>query len=182
MKNSTKIERIIVWVLILGAVLTFGLALTLGYKITYNQYAGILAIMIASILVFTDSKKTLGVLFIILALGTFNLLGFGYFIDAAMTFGISKANIAINSPGIQLYSLILLIILIRKRKDNLKTLYQKHFGQTKEDYRKAKEANGTRFRKKFESLSDSEVLERLEHDLVPEAKKALNEIKEQRGL
>ena len=182
MKNSSKIEKIITWILICGSILTFGLGLILGYKLTYNQYAGILAILIASILLFTGSKRTLGVLFIILALGTFNLLGFGFFLDAAMTFGISKANVAINSPGIQLYSLILMIILIRKRKHNLLELYNKTFGLTEVDQKEAKQATIKSFMNKFENLSDSEVLERLEHKLIPEAQEALLEIKKQRGL
>lgn len=182
MKNKIKTERILIWVLISGTIITFGLALILGYRITYNQYAGILAILITSYFFFTGSDKTLGSLFIILVLGTFNILSFGYFIDAAITFGVSKANIEINGPGIQLYSLILLIVLFRKRKDELKALYRKYYGQTNEDYQKVRVTMGDRFREKFESLSDSEVLERLEHDLVPEARKALQDIKKQRGI
>ena len=177
-KKNATIERVILWILILGAILSFGTSLLAGNSLLYTDYAGILAIFIAAVISFTKPEKSLGVLFIILVLGAFNLLGFVSFIN--LVFYIGKGGFV--SPGIQMYSLLLLIFLVQNRKTELKELYHKNFSQSEEDYIKSRELAKNSFLKKFENLSDAEVVERLSHDLIPEAKEALNEIKEKRGL
>lgn len=180
--KKISIEKLIIWILNGCAAISFSVGLILGYSLSYTQYAGILSILVVTVMLLLKPKKILGALFIILALGSLNLISFGYFIDIYFSFGVNLAGIDIASPGIQLYSIILLTILIRKRKDKLKELYQKNFGQTEEDYNKAKESAKNRFIDKFNGLSDNEILLRLKEDLVPEAIEALNQIKTKRGI
>ena len=182
MDSTIKIENFILWILISCAFFSFTIGLIMGYSLSYTQYAGILAILIATTIFFLKPAKALTTLFVILALGTLNLISFGFFIDIYFSFGVNLVGIDIASPGIQLFSLILLIVLMRKRKDKLKELYQRNFGQTNEEYQNSKESTKNRFITKFENLSDCEVVERLNHNLIPEAKEALIEIKKQRGL
>lgn len=90
-----------------------------------------------------------------------------------MTFGFSF----LVTPGIQLNSLILLVILIVRRRNKIAEIYRNTFGKTDKEKLHLK----NRFKIRYQDLTDEEIGSRLQNDLVPEAKEALIEIKEERN-
>jgi len=121
-------------------------------------------------------KLIIGIL-ILLFLGLFNLMSFAYFINVVLTFGFS----ILVTPGIQLFSLILLGFLVVRRRKELINIYHKEFGQTEEEIQQSKIESKNSFKNNFYSLSDYEIELRLKENIVPEAKQALIEIMEERN-
>ena len=93
-----------------------------------------------------------------------------------MSFGIS----VLVTPGIQLISLIMLSVLVIKKREKVGEFYRETFGKTEEEKEQSRLNAYNRFKMKFNGLTDREIENKLQQDLVPEAISALNEIKEQR--
>lgn len=176
MKKLKQIEFIILITLWIGSLLTYSIALANNYILHMSDYFGLIGLTVVSIISFSKPEKAVCSVLTLLTLGLFNILSFVYFFNWVMTFGFS----ILVTPGIQLISLFLLVILIILKKKEVIEIYRNIFGQTEEDKKLNKLNIKIRFMNKFKLLSDHEIDILLQNDLVPEAKEVLNEIKKDR--
>ncbi len=84
------------------------------------------------------------------------------------------------TPGLQLISLSLFLILIIRKNDKFKAVMQNLFSQTEQDKMNNQNQLKIRFKNKFTHLTDQEIETKLQQKIVPEAKEALLEILEER--
>lgn len=176
LQSFSKTENRILLVLWISILITYPLAILSQYNLFLSDYFGLVALIIVTIIAMTRQIDLFPFVLILLLLGVFNVFSFVYFINIVFRFGISS----FISPGIQLYSLILLIILIRKRSTILHVFWIRFFGKSDQEKQQNKEKIRENFKIKFRNLSDEEINRRLKNDLVPEAKQALLEILEER--
>jgi predicted membrane channel-forming protein YqfA (hemolysin III family) len=176
MKIFTKTEFVILLILWLGSLITYSIALINNYDLYVSDYLGLGGLIIATTISVFKPEKALVSVIILLLLGLFNLLSFVYFVNVVISFGI----VILVTPGIQLISLVLLIVLSIKEKEKVRELYQQTLGETEDEKENAKLNAKNRFKLNFEKLTDKEIDYRLEQGLVPEAIEALKEIKEER--
>lgn len=172
MKNFKKTEFIILatlWVCILA---TYPYALFSGYVLYTSDYLGFIGLSIATFYSFRNPAKSFEALLILLSLGLFNLLSFIYFFNVVFTFGFS----IFVTPGIQILSLALLIIIISQKREKFSTVFHSSFGTTEEESEAKRSSLKNSFKNKLEKLTDAQIEARLQDDLVPEAKEALLEI------
>lgn len=142
-----------------------------NYTCDYRHYIGLTLLLISGILFFINRKIYKYVFGITLIIGTFNLIAFSTYI-----IGINLIFIPIQ--------IIPFIILILYSTIYRKQLIELYFRITQKDEKEEQEyfnIKKERFKRKFEDLNDGEIENKLNQDLVPEAKKALNEIKSERG-
>lgn len=176
MKAIKKIEFLILIILWILSITTYSLAYINGYSLYNSDYLGIIGLLIVSVFLLIRPDKALETLMLLLFLGLLNLISFVYFFNIVLTFGIS----GFVTPGIQLLSLILLTILIVKRRKKVFEIYQSFFGITENEKEKNRYRIKESFKTNFENLTDEEIDMRLQENLVPEAKEALTEIKNER--
>ncbi|MGQ1786775.1 hypothetical protein [Saccharicrinis sp. GN24d3] len=176
MEKLKNIENIILLILWTISLTTFPIALLNDYSLFPSDYFGFVGLVVVSTFSYLKPTKSFEALLVLLLLGLFNLLSFAYFINMVMTFGIS----IFVTPGIQLISLVFLIVLVAKRRNKTRLFYLKIFGLTEEDKEQSRKSSQNFFKRKFENLTDIEIENRLQEDLVPEAIEALVEIKEER--
>lgn len=120
--------------------------------------AGILSLMVVTLLYFKNLKISKTVLFIVLTLGLISVLNF----NVAFDFNLMGL---INIP-----ILIFLSIFIYRRFNFFE---EEYFSKSAESYNKQSESNLNFFIKKFENLSKEELEEKIENkDLTIEARKA----------
>ena len=142
-----------------------------NYTFDYRHYIGLTLLLISTILFFTNRKIYKYVFGITLIIGTFNLIAFSTYI-----IGINLIFIPIQI--IPCAILIFYSIIYRKQ------LVELYFRITQKDEKEEQEYFNVKkesFKRKFADLNNSEIEKKLNQDLVPEAKKALNEIKSERG-
>lgn len=121
-KHTEIIILILLWVLS-GA--TFTWAVAGNYNLFVSDYIGIAGLVVVSaIFAFKHSIKTEALL-VLLALGTFNLASFVYFFNVVISFGFGT----IVSPGIQILSLVLLVVLILARTGKVKEMVSFFYGK-----------------------------------------------------
>lgn len=176
MKNLKKTEIVILIILWVMSLITCSIALFHNYILYTSDYLGFLGLTVVSLICLFKPEKRFQSVLTLLVLGFFNVLSFTYFFNIVMTFGFS----VMVTPGVQLVSFVLIILLLIKRRKLVKKLYRQTFGQTKEERQQSKQTSKNRFKSKFEQLSDGEIENRLRQDLVPEAKFALTELMEER--
>ncbi|MFC4874816.1 hypothetical protein [Negadavirga shengliensis] len=176
MKIFKRTENIIILTLWLTILSTYPYALLNDYNLFLSDYLGLAGLTIVTLIAFYIPKMTFKSLMVLLFFGLFNLFSFIYFINLVFTFGFAS----IVSPGIQLLSLILLLILAFKRQGELGIIWTNLFGQTDEEIQQNKDRMKDSFKVKFINLSDKEIENRLQNDLVGEARKALIEIQNER--
>ena len=141
-----------------------------NYTFDYRQYIGLSLLLISGILFFTNQKIYRYVFGVTLILGTLNLIAFSTYI-----IGINFLFIPIQI--IPFIVLIIYLILYRKQIVELFfRIIQKDEKEEQEYYQKKID----RFKIKFSDLTDREIENKINQDLVPEAKKALIEIKTER--
>ncbi len=176
MGKYKTIESKIILTIWLLCIVTYVLALLNNFILQISNYLGLLGLIVVTIISYYKTELTTKSLFILLILGLFNIFSFIYFIDFAFVFRF----LSIVSPGIQGYSLILLIILLYNKREKLSNIYDKKFGQTSEEIDKEKLNSKNNFKQKFSQLTNEEIEKKLQQDLLPEAILALNELKEER--
>ncbi len=164
MLKSLKTETLILGILWLTIITTYPVVLFTDYAFHQSDLAGLVALLLVSIVSFLRKEIAFQLVLVLLLLGTFNILSFIYFFNL------------IISPGIQLYSLVLLGVLIYKRRSRF-TLKRELTPEKKKDRPNTR----NRFLSKFEKLSDTEIEEKLKQDLALEAKQALEIIQKQRN-
>jgi len=175
-KIIRQIENIIILILWVTIISTFPYALLNNYNLLLSDYLGLTGLSAVSLIAFYYPKMTFKALMILLLLGVFNIFSFIYFINLVLTFGFSS----IVTPGIQLFSLVLLLVLAYKKQVELSNLYKNLFGRTDEEIQQSKESLKNSFKLKFSTLSDTEIEIRLKNNLVEEARNALIEIHNER--
>jgi len=173
LKNTEYIILAILWISLLT---TYLIALFNGYNLFVSNYIGLFALTVATVFSLLKPKLVFESILFLLIIGLFNLASYLYFFNIVMTFGFS----GIVTPGIQLFSLILLCVLVFRERDKSKAIYKKLFRQTNEDKLQSKIISQNHFKLKFEKLSDKEIENKLKQDLVPEAIFALKQIREER--
>lgn len=176
MERFKKIEILILSSLWVGALSTYSIALFNNYVLFNSDYLGLIGLTVATIFTIIKPNKSLPSVLIILILGLFNLLSFVYFFNVVLTFGFS----GFVTPGIQLISLVLLVVLLITKKVEVFGFFQNIFEQTEEERKQTERNIQNSFIEKFEKLSDNEIDYKLGEGLVPEAIEALKKIKEER--
>ena len=142
--------------------------LTTDYIFTYKQYIGLTLVAVCTALFFINRKFYKLLLGFTLSIGTLNIIGFS---TAISTFGLSIVRV-------QLTSIVVLFVFILVFKEDLERLFTKPESETEkqEKFDDLKEV----FKRRFKSLSDQDIDEKLGQKLVPEALAALEEIKAER--
>lgn len=168
-----KTEHLIISILWCLLLITLLISWSLGLLFSLKNAMALTALTVVTIILYLSPKQAFKALFVLLLLGTFNLLEFAP-IGFAFTFGFQ----GVVSPGIQLVSLAFLFVLILKRSDIVKERYAQILGVNGE--KKVNVNTQNRFIQKFEKLSDDEIDRKLQEKLVPEAIHALQTIKDSR--
>lgn len=176
MEKFKKTEIIILAILWSMSLISYSIALLNNNVLFTSDYFGLAGLTLVTAIVCIKPEKAFQSVLMLLFSGLFNLLSFAYYFNVVITFGFS----VLLTPGIQLISLVLLIVLIIKKRNKAGKFYRETFGLT-EDKRENERKNAQNsFKIKFEQLSDMEIEIKLQQDLVPEAIAALNEIKAER--
>lgn len=176
MERLKKTEIIILLILWMLSLSSNGIALLNDYVLFPSDYLGMVGLFIVSTISFVKPERVLLSVIVLLILGLFNLVSFAYFFNWVFTFGFS----VLLTPGLQLISLIALVVLFVSKRSEVAQLYRETIGQTKEEKERVVQYSQNRFKAKFERLNDQEIDLKLQQRLVPEAMAALNEIKEER--
>jgi CDP-diglyceride synthetase len=174
--NLKKIENILILILWISVLASFPYALLTNYQLFLSDYLGLAALLIVTAIAIFYPKFTFKGLLILLVLGLFNVFSFIYFFNIVFYFGISS----IISPSIQLFSLILLIILVVKRGDKISGFFKILFGRTEKETLDHKTQLKNNFKLKFAKLTEQEIEKKLESKLVEEATQALIELQQER--
>ena len=155
---------------IIGLVSVLQVLLT-DYTFNYRQYIGLSLLMVCGIFFFTDSRLYKYFFGITLILGTLNLIAFSTYI---FTFYF------IFFP-IQILPFIFLVVYLIKYRERISDLYFRSIQKSEEEEQEYYDRKLKRFKEKFSELSDPEIEDKLNQELVPEAKQALLEIIENRN-
>jgi hypothetical protein len=176
MEKFKKTEIIILAMLWSMSLTSYSIALLNNNVLFTSDYLGLAGLTLVTMIALIKPERSFQSVLMLLFSGLFNLLSFAYYFNVVITFGFS----VLVTPGIQLISLVLLIVLIINKKNEAGKFYRETFGLT-EDKRENERKNAQNsFKTKFEQLSDIEIDIKLQQDLVPEAIAALNEIKAER--
>lgn len=140
--------------------------------LSYPFWIGLSLLIICFILQYQKSIKFNSFFGIILILGIFNLIQFVPF-RFAIQLGLIKFEIIPT---------LFFLIFIYLNKSRVLDLIQDWFTTSDEEKEKNSISKYESFKKNFQDLSDTEIENRLNDVLVPEARKALMEIKEERSL
>lgn len=173
-----KVEKFLIVTLWIGALISYSIALLLGYDLFDSDIIGMIGILILTLSFLIFKKVIFYILFAVLFIGMLNIASFVYFINLNVTFGFLGKKLA---PGIQLYSFILMAIFITLRKPKVLELFNSILGQPDYNNENVYKQRLRYFKTKFKNLSDYELNEKLEFsDLVKPAKDALIEIRNER--
>ena len=155
--------------LIVGLGSTFQVWIT-DYVFDYRQYIGFTFLFISTILYYRNRNLYKYVFGLTLILGTFSLIAFStYIIEIKLFF--------IPIQIIPFFSLIVFTIIYKKWIGDL------FFGlveNTQDDEQALYQRKMARFKENFFNLSDDEIAGKLNQELLPEARKALEEIRSER--
>lgn len=136
----------------------------------YRFWIGMFSLLVCYILYFQKSNYFKSYFGIILILGIFKLIQFVPF-QLTVSFGLLPFEVI---PTIFFFMFIFL------NRSRVLDIIQDWFTTSEEDKEKNSKSKYESFKKDFHNLSDTEIENRLSLVLVPEARKALMEIKEQR--
>lgn len=169
MKRINLILFIILWLSVLG---TFSYALANGYLLLFSDKLGFIALSIASLIIVRKPKISGEVLLCLLLPGVLNVFSFIYFFNFLVSFGFS----ALVSPGLQLFSIALLAILIKGNKGLLSKSIRFMLSTSQTDLEDQSTATTNVFLERFKKHSTEELKNMLYNDLSPEAKSAVMQI------
>lgn len=155
----------------ISSIIALIVGLKLNWAFSYNLWIGLLLLGICIILYLLKVKNFKSIFGIILITGVFNLIQFVPF----------RFAIQLGFIKIELVPTIFLILFIYLNKSRVLDLIQDWFTTSDEEKEKSSHSKHISFKKQFQSLSDIEIENRLNQVLVPEARKALIEIKEERN-
>jgi len=172
---STTENRILLtfWIF---SIITYSFALFNNYSLFLSDYMGLTGLTFVTLISVFYPKIIFNSLLFLLTLGLFNIFSFVYFFNFVLTFAI----FSLISPGIQLLSLITLLVLFFKRKTEFRNLYISLFGRTEEEKKIDSENLKNSFKTKFSNMTDKEIELRLQDTLIEEARQALFELTNER--
>jgi hypothetical protein len=139
---------------------------------SYKLWIGLCLLIICLVLCVFKVKNFKSILGIILIVGILNVIQF-------LPFGFA---IQIGFIKFELIPTIFLLLFIFLNKSRVMDLIQDWFTTSDEEKEKSSLSKYVSFKKDFQNLSDKEIENRLNQVLVPEARKALIEIKEERNF
>ena len=134
---------------------------------TIKEYMGIFFLLVVTISFFIERKIYQKILLFVLLLGMFGLISFSTYI---ITFGFLFIHVYL----IPFFILILYMYIYNK---DLK----KYFTISENEKKESSLRLEKKFKRKFSKLSDEEIEIKLEENLIPEAIKALKNIKNARA-
>jgi len=134
---------------------------------TIKEYMGIFFLLVVTISFFIERKIYQKILLFVLLLGMFGLISFSTYI---ITFGFLFIHVYL----IPFFILILYMYIYNK---DLKKYFTISENEKKENSLRLEK----KFKRKFSKLSDEEIEIKLEENLIPEAIKALKNIKNARA-
>lgn len=146
--------------------------LVLSWTLNYNLWIGLSLLVICLISYFLNIRNFKSFFGIILILGVFNVIQF-------VSFQFTIQFIFIKFEVIPTIFFLLFLFL---NKSRVMDLIQDWFTTSDEEKEKSSQSKYKSFKREFQNLSDQEIENRLNQVLVPEAKKALIEIKEERNF
>ncbi|WP_339755764.1 hypothetical protein [Algoriphagus aquimarinus] len=176
MENFKKTEIVIIVILWIILITTSLISILNDFVIYTSDYLGLIGLIIVTAIASLRPEKSFKSVFVLLLLGLFNLVSFSFSVRMVFRFG-SQDSINL---GIQIISFVLLTALLVRKREKLHRFYNEVFMQTEEEKELSRKNFQNQFTAKFERLSDKEIEAKLQQDLVPEAIKALVEIKEER--
>jgi hypothetical protein len=168
MKNNKNINLLVL--LSTVSIISIIVGLVSNWGFSYNLWIGLSLLGICHISYFLNFQRFKSFFGIILILGVFNIIQF-------VPFGFRINFIFIPFEVLPIFFLLLFIYLNRSR---VMDLIQNWFTTSDEEKEKSSDSKYASFKKDFQNLSDKEIENRLNQVLVPEARKALIEIKEER--
>lgn len=169
MKKLNLYILVFLWTVLLS---TFCYALANNYLLFLSDKLGFLGLSLATLIIVRKPKISPEVLLCLLLPGVLNILSFIYFFNPIFSFGIS----ILVTPGLQLLSIVLLVILLTGNRGLLSKSLQFILATSKEDLTSQSTATENIFLQKFEKFSNEELEKRLTDDLTPEAKSAIVQI------
>jgi hypothetical protein len=126
------------------------------YELNTSNYIAYALLLILTFLKVVNVKKLNTILGVILLLGMLNLISFTYK-TYSISFGITIAEIRLNTIGLQPLSLVLLLVLILFDVDGARNILKKIFPETKPDNFKDKDNLKKSFREKYKGLTQIEL-------------------------
>lgn len=169
MQTKNVILLSTMWLIMLS---TYSYALLNNYVLFISDHLGFTGLCVATVIAFTKPSVFPKVMLFILALGSLNVLSFLYFYNIVFSFGFG----ILISPGIQAYSLLVLIILITINRGLLTASMQFMAATTDEDLKEKQIVSRSIFQTRFEKLESHDLKRKLEDDLAPEARAAIEAI------
>ena len=125
LKKFKNTEFMILAVMWISQLSTFTISMINEYQLVISDYLGFIGLLIVTIISVIRTDKALSSLLLLLFLGVFNILSFLYFFNVVVKFDFSM----MITPGIQLFSLLLLFILILRKKSKILHLYKTALGR-----------------------------------------------------
>ena len=168
-KRSTWVIFGILW---LGALISYGLAAVEGYDLLFSDKLGLVGLVTITIIGRVKPILFSRSLFILLSLGSLNIVSFVYYINLVFSFGFAGAV----SPGIQVYSTLLLFALIQSHRGLFRAMTKFAFTSETNDLQSRKNQQFFAFYNRFEHLSCEKLRQKLDEDLVPEARQAVEKL------
>lgn len=164
MKTALKTEILIIIFLWMNIIVSF---INLP-RAEIFMVAGIIGLTIVTVLFKPNNELSIFILTILLGLGIINLISF-------------NDSIQVNFMGfINIVNFLLFIILVYKKWDTLSSLNEKWFGTPKEVFMERRKNQIQFFKHRFRDLSDDKLKDKLNEEIVDEAKKAIQEILQER--
>lgn len=169
--NMKKNKNLILLILLsLVSIISIIVGLASNWVFSYNLWIGSCLLTICFILYYQKHKKFKSFFGIILILGIFNIIQFVPF----------RFAILVGLIKFEFIPTIFFILFLYLNRSRVLDLIQDWFTSSDEEKEKSSLSKYTSFKKDFQNLSDKEIENRLNQVLVPEARKALIEIKEER--
>lgn len=172
MDKPQKTEYIIIAILWITCIGNYIYTIVDGESLYFFDYFALPALAVTTVFAFNKPDKVFEILLILLVPGLFGAFSFIYF---------SELCIILNYIEFQIVPFILLIVLITKRKDKVRELYDATLGKVGEEKKTSQPDLKAHFLAEFENLTDEEIEIRLQKNLAYEAREALLEIKKRRS-
>jgi signal transduction histidine kinase len=170
MKTNTNLYLLVV--LSIVSIISIIMGLISKWVFSYPFWIGLSLLLICFILYYQKSKYFKSYFGIILILGIFKLIQFVSF----------KLTVRFGLLPFEVIPTLFFLLFIFLNRSRVLDIIQDWFTTSDKDKEKSSISKYESFKKDFQNLSDTEIEYRLNQVLVPEAKKALVEIKEERSL
>jgi len=170
MKKHKNLYLVILLSIVAVASLIAGIVLK--WVFNYQLFMGLSLLVYSHIAYFLKIKKFKTCFGITLIAGIFNIIQF-----TPYTIGFQFIFLKF-----QVIPTLFFIVFVSLNRSQVMDMIQDQFTATADEKEKNSLAKYESFKKGFISLSDKEIENRLNKVLVPEARKALNEIQEERSL